>query len=475
MHALRGKIAVVKAVAICLMAWLNWACSTTPQRSEVRKLVLDGQKAVDKNNILEALPNLQKAMELATKIGDDESYFEAAIYMALIYEQAGQSDKAARLVKSLKFMEVSNLKGYASQYYYRFMAVYSSRFEHNYKKTEYYIRKGIEMERKLYPHDTVFVYMDYSNLGEAYLRAGKYEKAWEIVRNLERAKPMEYELYKSELNVVKAALLFREKRYDESYEAALLARKFAKYYSSFENQLLSLQLLCQMDSIRGNLASYIIHRNAIDTVNRVQQRSEINQKLALTDAQKQLEMKERENKTSRTILLMAIAMMLVVIIALFVSLRILKKNSLARQHLAELEKQQLTATVEREALEKELLQLKMKQREEKLDRAYKDNVTMSARLAELPEAEESDEGLKTMEAVFKLQYGDFIERVEEKYPHLTYNDIRLMGFIRMKLQSQTIASVLNITMSSLNKSRYRLRKKLELDSDDDLNEYIGNL
>lgn len=48
------------------------------------------------------------------------------------------------------------------------------------------------------------------------------------------------------------------------------------------------------------------------------------------------------------------------------------------------------------------------------------------------------------------------------YPTLSHNDIRLMTLIRMGFSSGDISKMLNITMDSLHKSRYRLRKNWDL-------------
>ena len=62
-----------------------------------------------------------------------------------------------------------------------------------------------------------------------------------------------------------------------------------------------------------------------------------------------------------------------------------------------------------------------------------------------------------------------------KFPNLSKNDVRLCSLIRLKMDSANIASLQNITLQSLNKSRYRLRKKMALDPDTDLDIFIQNL
>lgn len=70
---------------------------------------------------------------------------------------------------------------------------------------------------------------------------------------------------------------------------------------------------------------------------------------------------------------------------------------------------------------------------------------------------------------------EFYKKLQEKFPELTKNDIRLCSLIRLKIDSHEIATLQNITLSSLNTARYRLRKKLNLYENTDLDEFIQGL
>ncbi|MBZ9630861.1 hypothetical protein LB465_08720 [Salegentibacter sp. LM13S] len=67
---------------------------------------------------------------------------------------------------------------------------------------------------------------------------------------------------------------------------------------------------------------------------------------------------------------------------------------------------------------------------------------------------------------------DFLQSVKEKHPNLTSNDLKLCAYLRLNLSSKEIAPLLNISVRSVEIKRYRLRKKMELDHDQGLVEYI---
>jgi len=69
----------------------------------------------------------------------------------------------------------------------------------------------------------------------------------------------------------------------------------------------------------------------------------------------------------------------------------------------------------------------------------------------------------------------FFEKLENNYPDLTQNDIKLCAYIRIKLNTKEIARMLNVTIAAINKSRQRLKKRLELDIKQDLGEFISQV
>ena len=55
------------------------------------------------------------------------------------------------------------------------------------------------------------------------------------------------------------------------------------------------------------------------------------------------------------------------------------------------------------------------------------------------------------------------------------SDKKLCAYLRMDLSSKDIAPLLNMSFRSVEMSRYRLRKKMDLDRDVNLVEYLQKL
>jgi len=82
---------------------------------------------------------------------------------------------------------------------------------------------------------------------------------------------------------------------------------------------------------------------------------------------------------------------------------------------------------------------------------------------------------KIFETYFDEVHEEFGKKLNEKYPVLSANDLRICAFIRMNLTTQEIATILNITYRGAEVIRYRLRKKLELDRSINLATFLTNI
>lgn len=76
------------------------------------------------------------------------------------------------------------------------------------------------------------------------------------------------------------------------------------------------------------------------------------------------------------------------------------------------------------------------------------------------------------EQSFNEVHEHFLDKLKKEYPDLTPADIQLCAYLKMNLSSKEIASLLNITVRGVEIRRYRLRKKLQLEHDTNLTEFI---
>ena len=79
--------------------------------------------------------------------------------------------------------------------------------------------------------------------------------------------------------------------------------------------------------------------------------------------------------------------------------------------------------------------------------------------------------------IFKLRFTevhkDFFGRLKINYPSLTKSELKFCAYLRINLTSSQISSVLNISNEGIKKTRYRIRKKLNLMRNSSLEDYIA--
>ncbi|MHA7059867.1 helix-turn-helix and ligand-binding sensor domain-containing protein [Aquimarina sp. M1] len=73
---------------------------------------------------------------------------------------------------------------------------------------------------------------------------------------------------------------------------------------------------------------------------------------------------------------------------------------------------------------------------------------------------------------FDKSHQEFYERLSKQYPKLTSKDLRLCAYLKMNLSSKEIAPLLGISPQSVDVNRHKLRKKLNLGSDDNLTQFL---
>ncbi|MEM8848164.1 MAG: Two component regulator three Y domain-containing protein [Bacteroidota bacterium] len=82
------------------------------------------------------------------------------------------------------------------------------------------------------------------------------------------------------------------------------------------------------------------------------------------------------------------------------------------------------------------------------------------------------EDWKRFEVSFKELHEDFFERLLLEYSELTPKDLKLCAYLKMNLSTKEIAPLMGITIRGVEIHRYRLRKKLRLESTKNLSNFL---
>jgi ligand-binding sensor domain-containing protein/DNA-binding CsgD family transcriptional regulator len=86
-----------------------------------------------------------------------------------------------------------------------------------------------------------------------------------------------------------------------------------------------------------------------------------------------------------------------------------------------------------------------------------------------------NQGWHLFESSFNEANENYYKKLKADNPGLTPNDLKLCAFLRMNMSSKEMAALLNITVRSVELRRYRLRKRLNLEHETNLTEYLLSL
>jgi DNA-binding CsgD family transcriptional regulator len=84
----------------------------------------------------------------------------------------------------------------------------------------------------------------------------------------------------------------------------------------------------------------------------------------------------------------------------------------------------------------------------------------------------NDNDLKLFEESFDQIHNEFFKKLLKEHPDLAPPDLKLAAYLKMNLTTKEIAPLLKITHRGVEIKRYRLRKRLKLNSDQNLIEFM---
>ena len=188
-----------------------------------------------------------------------------------------------------------------------------------------------------------------------------------------------------------------------------------------------------------------------------------------------------------------IAGMLLTALLLGLAVRFLFKRGVERQRRALLREQERLLEREKKEHDIELLRVELRERERKLINLTMMGIQRNTMLGELrrevelfPEEERrrrvlrkidsymnDKENHELFEKYFNTIHDGFFTRLLQRHPGLTPNEMRICAYIKLNLNTKEIAAYMNISPSSVEIARHRLRRKMELASEVNLQHYVS--
>jgi len=87
---------------------------------------------------------------------------------------------------------------------------------------------------------------------------------------------------------------------------------------------------------------------------------------------------------------------------------------------------------------------------------------------------ETEKDWEEFRMYFEKVHSSFFDRLKEKFPDLTQSDLKLCALISLNLSMKECAELMAISAESVKMARHRLRKKLDLPTEENLTEFIAS-
>lgn len=278
------------------------------------------------------------------------------------------------------------------------------------------------------------------------------------------------------LNMADSALYFGKKAYQLTLDAEntalskTLSLLISDIYHGAE----------EPDSARRYLQKHVEHLNKLNEKSEESLNSDLRIKIETLEKDNEISLLNNENelKTLREErLLIVIGLLLLLMVALVIWYR-------SRNKIRELEKQQLEQKLQKgqEDLYKHTLHMIHINNclddieTEVSQRAEKDMNSSNIRILNTIKRNKSlDKDWQNFNEYFSTVHLDFYEKLTKLSNSLTMHDKRVCALVKLELTNREIATILNIEAKSVAMVKYRIKKKLELGEEIELDNFIRSL
>lgn len=139
----------------------------------------------------------------------------------------------------------------------------------------------------------------------------------------------------------------------------------------------------------------------------------------------------------------------------------IKSKQLANNAMALVKKNEVLQDIKRElAVNKE---------------GFKDYYSYKKLVKKLNSSLEHKDEWEVFEENFNQVHDEFFTKLKSRHPVLTPKDLKVCAYIKMNLANKEIAPLMNISVRGVETHRYRLKKKLSLENDISLTDYLLNI
>lgn len=504
---------------------------------------IEGKIQESKNQFENALKSYKESLEFFEDQDKGVEYLNVFNRIGIIYELAHDYDNALKYyLKGLEEAELLDEKLEIAFFYNNISIIYSYTGFH--EKELLYLKKASDIFKKIgnsyyysytlvnrssicllqKEYDSALIFLDqaevlqindnnYYGLTNIYTQRGQIavekEKLHDAVnyykKSLDYAKMID-SLSSDKDNRISNAYLALGDVYLKMNDIEKSRLYFHKAYviAYAYNSLLHLQNACHglyscylsnnmTDSVSLYLDLYIRYNDSLLSEKYNETLDRLNYEFQLQTEQLKMAMdkeiiileKNRKELIYFTLIIIFIVISVIALLVWYLQKLKLQQSELKRLNLR-LEKENLTADIEKKNRELTTTVLNLIERNEfvtkisdslkKIQSENKDNNGDDLeKIIKSLDKESINKLWKEFEIRYMEVHNDFHDKLTSQFPNLSANERRLCAFIVLDLSTKDISSITYQSLHSIKIARYRLRKKLGLDKNENLTIFLNNL
>ncbi len=469
-----------------------------------------GSNLIKFGNFDSGLKYLLESKDLRVMLKDTAGVATSLNAIGVLYKKQNDLDNALLYFEeALKISKLQKNDKVLTRLNSSIGTVYESKEEYG-KALEYY-EKGLEYSEAI---DFKFgIALTLLNSGSVLLKMNEFKRAKErLLKGYELAKEIKREyfitsaLHKLGWCYFKEGDIYRAIDYtnraiikaDESGDLPVLRdsyEKLAIIYESQQKHKDALDLWKKHYVLKDSLFNEEHIRNTAE----IQKKHEIAQEQLKHDSEIALKenefklLEKKEELKSKTIWGLSIGILLIVLLSFLIWKNQRQKIVLNRNQKIISETKLKNTTLEKEHIE---LEVEVKSKElngfalnilqriafiDELRRIIKALKNEGSNLGneklelidiKLRETQSFEQDKELFKMKLDREQDSFLRSMKIKYPELTKDEIRLAALLRIDFSSKEVAAILNIEPKSVDMKRYRLRKKMGLDKETNLNDFL---
>lgn len=449
-----------------------------------------------------ALDHFYLAQEKGAQYGfGSRSKYWALLNIAAVHDMHGQHQDFHDIIEEVVENAENDQDDWALAFALKDLGIHYQE-KKNFEQAEYYLRRSIPIMEKL--DDQRGLGVCYSNLGYIYVEQEQYELAEKNLNDaLTLLKATNYDqLYASTL-LVKSNLYGKTGKWEEAKKLTLEGLAIARRINAHSSVLDAFQLLVAYYLQQGNLVmiksymdSLLETKDKYAQQERLYESEKLKVRYATEKKEEQLGIQKELNaslaaknllqKRQRNTLLFILFLVLVVL-ALFYNRYQLRQSLVQEEEKRNaLEKQGLEEKINHKQRELASLTLQMVQKNDllqqlesslrnikKSDQDFQKEMTSLKKM--IHTQQNLDDDWSDFKTHFEGVHPGFFDRLRTRVEKLSPQDERHCSYLKMGLSTKEIARLMNISPTSVQMARYRLKKKLQLGKEEDIYQYINDL